>query len=117
MLNLVVIVTRYFGGIKLGVRGLTEAYGQTAASVAGKVAAVMRVRSRRLVIRFPYAIIGEITHFLEAHGMVGVPTWSYGSEAEIAVDVKMSGVSQIALTLDELQSRRRIHSWNWVLPS
>ena len=28
--NAVIVVTRYFGGIKLGVRGLIEAYGQTA---------------------------------------------------------------------------------------
>jgi putative IMPACT (imprinted ancient) family translation regulator len=117
MLNLMVIVTRYFGGIKLGVRGLIEAYGQTAASVVRKVAPVVCVRSRRLVIRFPYAIIGEITHILEAHGMVGAPAWSYDSEVEVAANVKMSGVPQVALVLDEFQTRKRIYSWNWVLPN
>jgi putative IMPACT (imprinted ancient) family translation regulator len=116
MLNLIVVVTRYFGGIKLGVRGLIEAYGQTAASVVGKVERVSRVRSRRLVIRLPYAIIGEISHFLEGHGMVGVPSWSYDSVVEVAANIKMSVASQVAVTLDEFQTRKRIHSWDWVLP-
>jgi uncharacterized YigZ family protein len=117
MFNLMVVVTRYFGGIKLGVRGLIEAYGQTAASVAGKVGRVSCVRSRKLVIRLPYAIIGEIAYFLEGHGMVGVPSWSYDSEVEVAVNVKMSVASQIATALDEFQTRKRICSWNWVLPN
>ena len=29
MTNIVVVVTRYFGGVKLGIRGLIEAYGKT----------------------------------------------------------------------------------------
>ncbi len=29
MTNIVVVVTRYFGGVKLGIRGLIEAYGDT----------------------------------------------------------------------------------------
>jgi len=29
MTNIVVVVTRYFGGVKLGIRGLIEAYGET----------------------------------------------------------------------------------------
>jgi uncharacterized YigZ family protein len=117
MVNVMVVVTRYFGGVKLGVRGLIEAYGQAAASVVSKAGRVSRVRSRRLVIRFPYAIIGEITHFLEVHGIVDIPAWSYGSEVEVAANVRMSVVSQIASVLDEFQARKRIHSWNWVLPN
>ena len=39
--NAVIVVTRYFGGIKLGVRGLIEAYGQTARE-AIKAAGVVR---------------------------------------------------------------------------
>ncbi|MDR2180224.1 MAG: YigZ family protein [Synergistaceae bacterium] len=116
MFNLTIIVTRYFGGIKLGVRGLREAYGQTAASVLERVVPALRVRSRRLVIRFPYAIIGEITHYLEGHGMIDAPTWNCGSEVELAANVKASCVSEIEAALDEIQLKKRIHSWNWVAP-
>jgi uncharacterized YigZ family protein len=115
--NVMVVVTRYFGGIKLGVRGLIEAYGQTAASAVEKVVRVSRVRSRRVLIRLPYAIIGEIAHFLEVHGTADAPAWSYGSEVEVAANVRLSLVSQITLILDEFQARNRIHSWNWVLPN
>ncbi|MDR1621928.1 MAG: YigZ family protein [Synergistaceae bacterium] len=115
MHNVMVVVTRYFGGIKLGVRGLIEAYGQTAAGVVGKVVRVSRVRSRRVVIRLPYAVIGDIAHFLEVHGVAGAPSWSYDSQVEVAADVRWSVVPQITMMLDEFQARKRIHSWNWVL--
>ena len=32
MTNIVAVVTRYFGGVKLGIRGLIEAYGETVAA-------------------------------------------------------------------------------------
>jgi uncharacterized YigZ family protein len=117
MHNVMVVVIRYFGGVKLGVRGLIEAYGQTAGSAVEKVTRVSRLRSRRVVIRLPYAIIGEITRFLEVHGKADVLTWSYGSQVEVAADVRLSVVPQIEIMLDEFQARKHIYSWNWFVPN
>ena len=114
--NVMVVVTRYFGGVKLGVRGLIEAYGQAAAETIEKVVRVGRVRSRRVIIRFPYAIIGDIMHFLEVHGKADSFAWSYDSQVEVAANVRWSVAPQIAVMLDEFQARKHIDSWNWVLP-
>ncbi len=35
MTNIVAVVTRYFGGVKLGIRGLIEAYGETVEAAIG----------------------------------------------------------------------------------
>ena len=45
MVNVMVVVTRYFGGVKLGVRGLIEAYGLAAERV---LAAAERVGRRQV---------------------------------------------------------------------
>jgi uncharacterized YigZ family protein len=112
--NVMVVVTRYFGGIKLGVRGLIEAYRQVAADVVARTVRVTRVRSRKLVICLPYAIIGEITYLLDLHGGDDVPFWSYGVEVEVAASIKMSAVPCIESHLEELQARKVIRSWSWV---
>ncbi|MDI3280111.1 MAG: YigZ family protein [Bacillota bacterium] len=52
--DVVVVVTRYFGGKRLGVRGLIEAYGQTAALTLEKAGVVVQRRTAALVVRCPY---------------------------------------------------------------
>lgn len=117
MVNLMIVVTRWFGGIKLGVRGLIEAYGGTAAAVIAQAARIERIRSKQLVISLSYAIIGDVTHLLNGNGMVGVPAWSYGERAEVVADVRISAVSHISELLNELQARNMIYSWSWILPN
>ncbi|MDR3265220.1 MAG: YigZ family protein [Synergistaceae bacterium] len=114
MTNVMVVVTRYFGGIKLGVRGLIDAYGGVASGVVGLARPVAKIRSRRLVICLPYAIISDITHVLNAEGMVGVPDWAYGERVELTAEVRFSAVFRVAGILDEFKARNRIYSWSWV---
>ena len=53
--HVVVVVTRYFGGIKLGAGGLARAYGGVAAECLRR-ARLLEVRpQRRLLVEIPYA--------------------------------------------------------------
>jgi uncharacterized YigZ family protein len=63
--DVLVIVVRYFGGIKLGTGGLARAYGEAAAKAL--VAAGVRVvpLGREFILRFPYALDGTIRHLLD----------------------------------------------------
>ncbi|MDR3230548.1 MAG: YigZ family protein [Synergistaceae bacterium] len=114
MTNVMVVVSRYFGGIRLGVRGLIDAYGGVASGVVELARPVERIRSRRLVICLPYAIIGDIIHMLNVEGMIGVPEWTYGEGIELRAEVRFSAMSRVAGLLDELQARNRVHSWSWI---
>lgn len=63
--NALVIVVRYFGGIKLGTGGLARAYGQ-AAEMALKEAGTREVPlGREFLLRFSYAQEKTIRHLLE----------------------------------------------------
>lgn len=58
--NVLVVVVRYFGGIKLGVPGLIAAYkGATADALDGAVA-VERTENREAVAEFPYLAMNEV---------------------------------------------------------
>lgn len=65
--NAVVVVTRYFGGIKLGVGGLIRAY--TKAAVDGlEAAAIIEKRLHiRLSIEINYSLLGTVENQLRLH--------------------------------------------------
>ena len=114
MVNLMVVVTRYYGGVKLGVRGLIEAYGQTAGEVISKTRRVLRVSSRELAICLPYSATGDIVRLLEIYGTPDAPAWEYGAEAEVRAEIRLSMAPQAAAALQELQAKNLIFSWCWV---
>jgi uncharacterized YigZ family protein len=53
--NVVVVVTRYFGGKKLGVRGLIEAYGQAATTVLEVAGFTQRIPRFTICLTYQYA--------------------------------------------------------------
>ncbi|HYH04927.1 MAG TPA: YigZ family protein [Bacillota bacterium] len=55
LINTVVVVTRYFGGKKLGVRGLIEAYGQAATTVLEQAGSVLRIPKFTFSLTYGYA--------------------------------------------------------------
>lgn len=54
LFDTIVVVTRYFGGIKLGAGGLVRAYSQGARDVIEKAGTAENVRSRVYGVKMPY---------------------------------------------------------------
>jgi uncharacterized YigZ family protein len=65
--NVVVVVTRYFGGIMLGAGGLVRAYGQTAALGLKAAGIVTRLLCNRVHIQIDYTWLGKVEHEMRAH--------------------------------------------------
>lgn len=63
--NVVVVITRYFGGKKLGVRGLIEAYGQTATLTLEEAGAIIRVPKFKATLVYNYSDHSLILHRLQ----------------------------------------------------
>ena len=58
--NVICVVVRYFGGIKLGVGGLIRAYGQTARECIQKAERIINVVSSDLHIQMSYKYMGAV---------------------------------------------------------
>jgi uncharacterized YigZ family protein len=58
--NVICVVVRYFGGIKLGVGGLIRAYGQTARESIQKAERIINVLSSDLHIQMSYKYMGAV---------------------------------------------------------
>ncbi len=62
--NVICVVVRYFGGIKLGVGGLIRAYGRTARDCIQNAETAIRVKSFLLHIEIPYNHIGAFVNLV-----------------------------------------------------
>lgn len=58
--NILIVVVRYFGGIKLGVSGLIQAYKEAAADVIAHADIIEKTENCLLRIRFDYRVINEV---------------------------------------------------------
>ena len=112
--DVVAVVTRYFGGVKLGVRGLIEAYG-TAAEMAAEEAGAVEMefhRSLRLTCGYDYS--KTLTTNLKKWGFPeGRQNIVYGEKVEIALEVPLSMQAELATPLDEMSARNFITSPLW----
>lgn len=100
-----VVVTRYYGGTKLGTGGLIRAYGE-AASLALDEASVREVIPRtRLTIRFSYEDTSPAMHLIGQYDTVIADT-RYSDETEIDVDVRDGDVSAFSAAFVEALSGR-----------
>jgi len=65
--DIVVVVTRYFGGTKLGTGGLVRAYGDAVREVLSVLPLAMRVPTQTVRIEIPYPLFEQVRLLIEAH--------------------------------------------------
>ena len=101
--NVVVVVTRYFGGIKLGGGGLIRAYtkGAKIGLEAGLI--IEKVLHHRLKIRINYTLYGMIENYLITNGFI-VDDIVYDDAVNIYVYIKFSEVDNFTRTIVDLTS-------------
>jgi uncharacterized YigZ family protein len=99
--DVIVVVTRYYGGTKLGTGGLARAYSEVAAKAVEKAEIAQRylTKSFRISLRFSYfdqarRLFGE----LEAQ----VDDADFSDEVAVRVTVRLSRAEQLAARIVEL---------------
>ncbi|GAB6134933.1 YigZ family protein [Thermococcus prieurii] len=66
--NVVVVVTRYFGGIKLGYGGLVKAYSEAASRAIENAGIVEVYETERFRVTFPYSLFHTVRETIEKAG-------------------------------------------------
>jgi uncharacterized YigZ family protein len=61
------VVTRYFGGAKLGTGGLVRAYGDAARAVLEQAPLAEKVSTQTLMMAVPYALFEQVRLLISAH--------------------------------------------------
>jgi uncharacterized YigZ family protein len=98
--DVVVVVTRWFGGTKLGVGGLARAYGQA----ADRALAAGRAETRYVLIRFRVSFAHDHTSaVMRAIALAGarVAATDYDIDAHLVLEVRRSAAGRLKNALVE----------------
>ncbi len=68
--DIVVVVTRYFGGTKLGTGGLVRAYGDAARAILAALPRAHKVITERLAVTVPYSLLEPTRRLVARHAGV-----------------------------------------------
>ncbi len=66
--NLVVVATRYFGGVKLGAGGLVRNYAKTAKLAVQEAGIVEYIERKKYVLDFAYDRVNEVESLISSEG-------------------------------------------------
>lgn len=58
------VVTRYFGGVKLGAGGLIRAYGSAVSNALNSVGIIKHTKRTQVLVSVPYTLNGKLEYFL-----------------------------------------------------
>ncbi|MFD1419605.1 YigZ family protein [Lactiplantibacillus songbeiensis] len=97
--DVLAVVTRYFGGIKLGAGGLIRAYNSTPVLGIQAVGKVQRCLQTKLAITLDYKNVDTLNYYLNQQQLTTLTT-DYGVQVTIviAVNATDSATTQTAIT-------------------
>lgn len=105
--NVLAIVTRYYGGVKLGVKGLIEAYGGTVEETVKLAQMIVAIPLRRLEIQADYALVDILTNMVqELEGRVLSSSWA--ERASLTLTIPESRLSILLEYLDGFKQQSRL---------
>ncbi len=92
--DLIVVVTRYFGGVLLGTGGLVHAYSKAAKEGINAAGITDMILCRKLVISCDYNLMGKIQYEVAAFEDAFCSEINYGESVEICVYVAQESESR-----------------------
>jgi len=99
--NILIVVVRYFGGIKLGVGGLISAY-KTAAQMALENAVVVeKTINKHFVISFGYANMNKVMRIIKEKKLQ-ITSQKMEMECEIEIAIRKKNVQNLMDTFESL---------------
>src|SRR5690625_2597624 len=104
--NVVVVVTRYFGGTKLGAGGLIRAYSSTTSETIKKIGIVKGALMQGFSLTIEYSLLGKVENALHQSPYI-IEDIHYLENVELIVYVPINGVDafkkeMIDLTNDQI---------------
>lgn len=101
--DVVAVVTRYFGGTKLGAGGLIRAYSNSTSRAIEKVGLVKKVLQRDLDLNVSYANYEKLNYHLQQEHINVIDT-NYGSNVDVIIAVNVNAVEAVQTKITNLLS-------------
>ena len=103
--NILIIVVRYFGGIKLGTSGLIVAY-RTAASEAIVAATVIeKTVDEELTVLFEYPLMNDVMRIVKEEGPA-IVSQGYDTDCSMTLRIRRSLMPRLRQRLEKVETLR-----------
>lgn len=102
------VVTRYFGGTKLGVGGLRRAYADAAQAAIGRARKVQRILTEELIVAVPAGLLGDV---ISATARAGgrITRTEYGTEALLTIEIRRARTDEVRrMLIDRTSGQARL---------
>ena len=99
--DVLLVVSRHFGGRKLGKGGLVRAYGDAARLVLAKLPVVERVEGIELLIELPYSHLARLRRLMRSEGVQEL-SCDYGTVVRLQLTLAMTGVAAFCDAVREI---------------
>lgn len=106
--NILVVVIRYFGGIKLGVSGLINAYKLAALDALKNASITERTINEIYRVYFPYEMINDAMRLVKDEGLQIIQS-SYESDAFLDVKMRRNLVQKVISRSQQLYRFKMIY--------
>lgn len=101
--NILIIVVRYFGGTKLGVSGLINAYREAAANALQQATIVEKTVDILLHIRFSYLVLNDVMKVIKEEAP-DVLERSFELECDMLLSIREKQFQQLKSRLQQIES-------------
>ncbi len=105
--NIVVVVTRYFGGTLLGAAGLIRAYGKSAALGIEAAEVIDRKLCKEVKVVVEYTLFGKLQSFLISNDYI-IDEVIYAQDVEILLYIPIKDTEDFSQKITEVTNARSI---------
>lgn len=91
--DIIIIVSRYFGGVKLGVGGLKRAFFESAEGCLQGAHIIEKYILKRILLTFEYKYIGSVMNLLEKNS-IHILENNSGENANLLCEVRLSKLGE-----------------------
>ena len=100
--DILVVVVRYFGGIKLGIPGLIRAYKTSTSDALESAVIVEKIAGKDFSIRFPYLSMNSVMKIVKDLGLV-MKNQDFGVDCTMEVRVRLAQESSFMEKMSDVE--------------
>ena len=105
--DVLVVVVRYFGGIKLGIPGLIRAYKTSTADALGNAVIVTKIATQRFLVEFEYLSMNSVMKVLKDLDLQP-RSQDFGESCSLEVAVRLSSLQIFKEKLQNIAKLKEI---------
>ncbi len=99
LVNVCVVVTRYFGGILLGAGGLVRAYSKSASLAISGAEIITMQLCRRIIFNFQYSVWDKVKYNFNQDKRVKIEKEEYGASVLAEIIIKDEDMDDVMLSV------------------